>query len=1629
MSKKVQNSREQVINQICTHLKQQAAVSCPEALLAFIQVFYDTLSLEDLLSRSTEDLSASVLSLWACINQKKGKGPDIHIYNPTFEQHGWSSKHTVIAVCQADMPFLVDSITMEVNRLGMLAHFLINTGCLYFERDAQHKITKMLTPKEGVEKGLSPEAVIYLEIDHQEGEKTLKNLKECIAKTLHDVALSVSGWSVMLKMVRESIVDLNKASTTLNAEELSESLDFLQWLLNDNFTFLGCRDYRFVKNGENETVDIVSGSGAGVLSEKSSSGFTKNLASLPPRVREIMLSRQILLIAKTNTVSTVHRPVYTDYIGVKQFDEKGNVIGFRLIVGLYTSAAYNSNPQHIPFLRKKIANIVALSKLPKVGHSGKALINILETLPRDDLFQASEKELFDLSMGILHLKERQRTRLFVRKDAYNRYFSCIVYVPRERYDTDLRIKIQAILLQELHGVESTFTTLFTESVLARIHFEIRVDATLSNEYDYADIEQKIIAAAYSWQDALKESLEAAYGETKGVLLFNKYKHAFTSGYREEYEARSAMVDIEHVEKLSEEHQLEMSFYKLPNDATGKIQLKLYRADTPSPLSDVLPILENMGLRVIGEAPHSLHFDGGPLCDKKAVWINDFQMELIAGGAVNVEANDLNKVRDVFQDAFPRIWFGEAENDKFNRLILTAQLSWKETALLRAYARYLKQIGFTFSQDYIADTLYHNPKLTKTLVMLFKARFDPEKTAESQQAIEHLLEKMHANLDTVTSLDEDRILRRYVDLGAATLRTNYFQKTVDGKDLSYISIKLNPAKIPDMPLPKPMFEIFVYSPRVEGVHLRGAKVARGGIRWSDRREDFRTEILSLMKAQQVKNAVIVPLGAKGGFVPKLLPVNGGRDEVLQEAIACYQIFMKGLLDITDNIIEGKIVPPIDVVRFDEDDPYLVVAADKGTATFSDIANALSEEYGFWLGDAFASGGSAGYDHKKMGITAKGAWVSAQRHFRELSNTNIQTTDFTVVGVGDMSGDVFGNGMLLSRHICLVAAFNHMHIFLDPTPNAEKSFVERERLFNLPRSTWEDYDRSILSPGAAIFRRTEKSLKLSPEIQTLLGIEQSEIAPNDLIKAIFRAQVDMFWNGGIGTFVKAESETDAAAGDRTSDAIRVNANELGCKVVIEGGNLGFTQKARIEFSQKGGYINTDFIDNSAGVDCSDHEVNIKILLNQVMANGDLTLKQRNKLLAEMTEEVSELVLSNNYLQTETLSLEQHSSTLTADLLHRYLVHLEKKGRINRKIEGLPSDEEILERKASGFGFARPEIAVLMAYDKILLKEEILASDLPEDPYFFDMLAAAFPKKISQKYEKELLQHSLRRELIATQLGSCVTNAMGINFVNRLQEETGASIPFIIRAYIASQALFDLRKIWEKIRALDCVVSSKVQFSMMLQLYFLARRSTRWFLRNCSGDFDVSNVVENFSRPLKDLKEKMPALLTPEQEVLLKQNIDEYCAQGVPADLADEVARSVFLFNVLDIMQASQQSNVKTLEVAQAYFMLGKNLDLNWLREKMMEHKIETQWDELARAVLLDELDYNQRILALNVLKHSEPNESLDETFDRWKQLYPALNARWNNLIVDVLANANAGFIMYAVIMRELTELSRAGENAAR
>lgn len=1606
-----------IMKKLLAYVDKTAPKKHTTLLKEFACRFYGTISPEDLEERDLLDLYGAMYSLWEFVNAHPVNDNSVRVYNPSHEKHSWQSTHTIVEVIHDDMPFLVDTISMEINREDMLAHLIIHTGCIYFERDANGKVLNILDEKEAKKKNVVPQAVIYLEVDRQIDPKILKKLQKNIATVLRDVVLAVSDWRPMCSKVEEAISSLNSVKERMCPEETQEAINFLQWALNNHFTFLGSRDYSLVGSKDNQALEPLNGTSLGVLKDKVAGNFSKGLAALPPRVRAMMLSDQVLIIAKTNTISSVHRRAYTDYIGVKCFDEKRNVVGVKLFIGLYTSAAYYSNPRYIPFLSGKVSDVLERTAFSPTGHSGKALLNILETLPRDDLFQASVDELYDLSMGILHLQERQRARLFVRKDSYNRYYSCLVYIPRDVFHTDLRVKIQGILVDAFDGVDSTFTTLFSEeSILARIHIVVRVDPNKELDVDYSELEKFVIAMARSWQDDLRTSLVDYFGEAKGIVYFAKYKNSFQLSYQESYTARTAVHDIEHMEKLIQGNELEMSFCQSIGDDKTAIQFKIYNPKSACALSDVLPILENMGLRVIGENPNIVSFPDGT-----KVWVNDFHMQCVEGIKL-----DIDTVRVTFQEAFSRIWSSYVENDSFNKLILTANLSWKETALLRTFARYLKQLGFTFSQGYIAATLYNNPKVTRELITLFKALFDPGYDGRSERLIERLVGRVEKELDNVSSLDEDRIIRRFLKLILATLRTNFFLKEARGAGGYYVSLKFDPSKIPEMPLPLPMYEIFVYSPKVEGVHLRGAKVARGGLRWSDRREDYRTEVLGLMKAQQVKNAVIVPLGAKGGFVAKQLP-NGPREAVMEEVIFCYQTFIRGLLDLTDNIVDGKIVNPKNVVRYDEDDPYLVVAADKGTATFSDIANAISQEYGFWLGDAFASGGSTGYDHKKMGITAKGAWESAKRSFREMFDINTQAEDFTVIGVGDMAGDVFGNGMLLSKHIRLVAAFNHMHIFIDPNPDAATSYVERERLFNLPRSTWSDYDAKLLSKGGAIYSRSDKSLTLTKEIMELLGLEHQTIVPNDLIKALLKTPVDMFWNGGIGTFVKASAETDMQVGDRASDGIRIDALDLGCKVVVEGGNLGLTQKARIEFAENGGRINTDFIDNSAGVDCSDHEVNIKILLNSVVRNGDLTQKQRNKLLADMTDEVSELVLNNNYLQTETLSLEEFSAAETIDLFQRYVVALEKKGKINRELECLPSDEEIAERKALGQGFTRPEIAVLMAYDKTLLKEQILDSDLPEDPYFLPMLYSAFPKVLCEKYKDEMNKHSLRREIIATQLSNCVTNAMGINFVSRLHVETGAPVPFIVRVYMLTQELFGLEDIWSKIRELDCKVNSKIQFAMILQIYFLARRSTRWFLRNYAEDFEVGKVLLQFQEPLAVLKKNILKVLTKEQNALISKKKASYLDCDVPAPLADEISRYLFMFNALDILQGANESGAAYMDVAKVYFMLSTRLDLNWLREKIISHKIDSQWDELARSVLLDDVDYQQRVLAINVLEHHpvDKKQSIDKTFDKWCDKYSSIYSRWKSFLGDVLASQGAGYIMYAVVMRELYDLARAGK----
>ncbi len=1604
--------RKEVITKLRECIKSKVPASEAALLETFAQRYYVNCSLEDLTQSPIEDLFGALFSHWNFIYDRKPGESKVRVFNPTLEKDGWESTHTIIEVSHDDIPFLVDSIRMEVNRNGLQIHFTIHFGGLKVLRDKQNRIVEILPIGASNPEALS-EAPIYLEVDRQIDEEAMEALRLNIERVLRDVQVSVTDWRKMVNSVEESLLELEQNPPPLDPAEIAESKDFLRWLISNHFTFLGCRDYKLIGNETNRALQIIPGTGLGVLREDSTSLISRNYADLPPQARKLALSKNILIIAKTNTQSTVHRAAYTDYIGVKRFNEKGELIGERRFVGLYTSTAYHSSPRYIPFLRHKVDKVIQAFHYPSDSHNGKEVVHILETLPRDDLFQATLEELVELTQGILHLQERKQIRLFVRRDSYGRYFSCLVYIPREIFNTDLSLSMQDVLMNAFEGQESSYSTYFSDSILARIHYLIRVNPKHPIDYDVSKIEKELIRVTRSWADELKSQLVLQFGEAAGLRYYVKYRKAFPASYTECYLPCAAIDDIKKIEALSAENPLEMLFYK-----SGKtsLQLKIFHYEHTIPLSDVLPTLENMGLRIIGERPHEIIFKDG-----KIAWISDFDMVHVSKKII-----DVDQIKDNFQDAFTNIWFHHAEDDGFNRLVLDAQLTWHETAVLRAYTKYLRQTGFTFSQAYIEQALINNSDIAKNLVELFKLRFSPEYAEGERPDISALVTKIEQSLDEVSSLDEDRIIRRILEVILATIRTNYFQTTNQGKFKSHISFKFDPTAISDLPLPRPMYEIFVYSPRVEGVHLRAGKVARGGLRWSDRREDFRTEVLGLMKAQQVKNSVIVPVGAKGGFFPKNLPLDGDRDAYMKEGIACYSTFIRGMLDLTDNIKEGKIVPPLDVIRYDEDDPYLVVAADKGTATFSDIANSISKEYEFWLDDAFASGGSAGYDHKKMGITARGAWESVKRHFRDLG-INPEATDFTVVGIGDMSGDVFGNGMLMSNHIKLLAAYNHMHIFIDPDPDSNLSFSERKRLFSLPRSTWMDYNSELISKGGGIFSRSAKSIKITPEMKIAFGIEQDYLVPNDLIRAILSAPVDLIWNGGIGTFVKSSQETHAEVGDRSNDAIRINGNELKARVIGEGGNLGMTQRARVEYSLNGGVLYTDFIDNSAGVDCSDHEVNLKILLNNLIADNEMTLEERNQLLEKMTNEVALLVLRDNYEQTQMVSLETSVALQTMDLFRRYMNELEKKGRLNRELEFLPDEKMLLERKANGQGLTRPEIAILISYCKMFLKQDILDSDIPEDPYFSKYLMMAFPESLKKKYLPQMKVHSLRREIIATQLGKHITDHMGVNFIERLQRETGASVAFIMRAYVIAEKIYGMEELWKEIEALDLKINTSVQQKMMLQIYFLTRRATRWFLRNQKPALNIQETIDYFSHPIAELIKQLPVLLTESDQELLNIETSALLDQGVPEVLANRIASCNTLFTALDIVEAAIKNNLNITDMAQTYYALGNHLELNWLREQMNSYSMENQWDELARSGFRDDLDRAQRKLSVNVLllKQKKTKQMhVTERIQAWLDQHVLHIERWQNLVAEIKSSTNVGFVTYSVVLRELFDFAQVG-----
>lgn len=1581
-------------------------------LRAFISEYYAHVPAQDLADLSGPELVAIARAHMQTGKTRKPKTANIRVYNPIEKSDGWSTNHSVVEIVTDDMPFLVDSVSAELTRRELPIHLVIHPICKV-RRNKAGAIVDILE-RGHVEVDTRPESFMHFQIA-QQPDKNLREIAQTLEKILKDVRASVEDWRPMRERMENIIEEMAVEPRGLQAEESAEVRELLRWLHDNHFTFLGFREFKISGSGKKTRVTVDRNSGLGVLRDPSVTVFEsfQSKDTLSPEIAQFLGQRDLLSVTKTNQRSVVHRSVHMDAIGIKKIDKNGKVVGHRLFVGLFTSVAYNLSPRNIPLLRRRLQNIVDRAGYSRDSHDGKALLNILETYPRDELFQVSEDHLLKIATGILHLQERQRVALFVREDVFKRYLSCMVFVPRDRYDTELRQKIQHILATAFGGEPAAFFTQLGDSPLARVHLIIKMMGRKLPKYDTKTLEDEIAEATRSWGDRVLDALIQHKGEARAHELHARFKDAFGPAYQAQYSSDEVLFDLDKIETLATDGGIGFHLYRPADAEKDTVRFKLYNPETEIALSDVLPVFEHMGFKVIDEGgPHEVRIaDAG----FSRLVIHDFGLEQRSGASIDVE-----KTRDNFEDAFSRVWHGDAESDGFNALVIGAELAWRDIVVLRAYCKYLRQVGIPYSQAYMEQTIARHPDFAGLLVDMFHATFDPKgankggkkKGADPAKLRKTYLEK----LENVASADEDRILRRFLNMLDSTLRTNFYQSAEDGGHKSYVSFKINSGNVEEMPLPRPFREIWVYSPRVEGVHLRFGYVARGGLRWSDRPEDFRTEVLGLVKAQQVKNAVIVPVGSKGGFVCKHPTPAGDRDAFLSEGIACYKIFLSGLLDITDNIAGPKVVQRKDVVRLDGDDPYLVVAADKGTATFSDIANSVSIDYGHWLGDAFASGGSQGYDHKGMGITARGAWESVKRHFREIG-VDTQSEDFTCVGVGDMSGDVFGNGMLLSKHIKLLAAFNHLHIFVDPDPNPEKTWKERKRLFDMGRSSWTDYDQRLLSKGGAIFERSAKSLKLSPEIKKAFGIEKDNVTPNELMKTILKHDVDLMWFGGIGTYIKAGHESAADVGDRANDAIRINGAEVRAKVIGEGANLGATQLGRIEFAQHGGRLNTDSIDNSAGVDSSDHEVNIKILLGQVMEKGGLSEAQRNKLLASMTDEVASLVLRHNYDQSQAITLIQARGLAALDNQHRLMKTLERADRLNRAVEFLPDDETIAERAQQRHALYRPEIAVLMSYAKLWTYDELLASDVPDDKYLFDDLVRYFPTPLREKYRGEVSKHRLRREIVATRLTNNMINRMGGTFVNEIHEKTGLGVAEIARAWFIAQEIFDMPKLWAEIEALDNKVPAATQTSMMIDTHHLLEWVTLWFLRHGENSLDIGTNCEAFADGMRRLAQNLSSTLPKHYVSDVRTRATPYIEHGVSEALALRVANLVNLYSGCDIVRLSLKRKADVLTVAKSYFAIGTRFRMGRLRAAAEGLESESHWQQLAIAALVEEIYSHQLHLTEAVIDSAKKGMSPPQAVDAWIAANPILVEPTEQMLGELWNVEVNDLSMIAVASRQL------------
>jgi glutamate dehydrogenase len=1570
-----------------------------EDALAYLRLYYRQVAPEDLVDRDPADIYGPALAHRSLGEERPQGRAKVRVFTPTVEEHGWDPGHTIVQVLTDDMPYLVDSVTMELSRHGLSIHLIIHP-LLGVTRDVAGHLRAVVGAKE-TDQDID-ESWMYIEVDRTTDREELDRLEDDLQRVLHDVRAAVEDEPKMRAHAGAIAVEIADSPPPLTESELEESVELLDWLANGHFTFLGFREYTLNEDGT--SLRPVPGTGLGIL--RSDKGESDSFASLPPEVRAKAREKRMLILTKANSRATVHRPHYLDYIGVKRFNEHGEPVGERRFLGLFTHVAYSESIAHIPVLKRKLDEVLERTNCAPDSYDGQDLIEILEAYPRDELFQISVDDLVPIALGVLRLRERRQLKLFLRKDDYGRYMSCFVYLPRDRYTTQIRLRIQEILRQAFNGVTVDYSAQVSESMLARLHVVVRVERGKPiPDVDVDELETKLAAATRAWADDLATAIVGQCGEERSGILSRRYAGAFPEGYKADFPARTAVADLVRLDRLTDDGEISINLYEPYDAVQGERRLKIYRFGPPISLSHVLPLLQNMGVEVVDERPYEII-----PTDRGKMWIYDLGLR---HDPSTVVAED--KIKELFQDAFSAVWHGDVESDGFNALVLHGGLTWRQTMVLRAYARYLRQTGTTFSERYVEQVLLGNTTIVRLLVRLFESRFDPRHTGGEEERSAAIVEEIESALDDVASLDEDRILRGLLAMIKATLRTNFYQNK------PYLSVKFAPEHIPDLPQPLPRFEIFVYSPRVEGVHLRFGSVARGGLRWSDRREDFRTEILGLAKAQAVKNTVIVPAGAKGGFICKRLPDPSDREAFQAEGVSCYKQFISGLLDVTDNLVDGAVVPPPDVVRHDGDDTYLVVAADKGTATFSDIANEVAAAYGFWLGDAFASGGSVGYDHKAMGITARGAWESVKYHFRSLG-VDVQNQDVSVVGIGDMSGDVFGNGMLQSRHIRLIAAFDHRHVFVDPDPDPEASYEERERLFALTRSSWADYDESLISAGGGVFPRTAKSIRLTPQMREALGLgdDVTAMTPYELIHAALCAPVDLLWNGGIGTYVKSSVENNADVGDKANDPVRADAGELRCKVIGEGGNLGLTQLGRIEFARGGGLVNTDFIDNSAGVDTSDHEVNIKILLDQVVRDGELTGKQRDKLLYDMTGEVASLVLRDNYEQNVVLAAARAQAPAMLHVHARYLRKLERDGKLRRRLESLPDDKALAERRQAGLGLSLPEFAVLLAYTKLTLDEEILASKLPDDPYLRSWLVDYFPTPLHERFRPYMDRHPLHREIIATRVANDLVNHGGITFAFRMTEETGASVPDIAQAYLVAREVFEMQRFWRAVEGLDHQVDESTQIAMLLEARKLTERGARWLLRNRRPPFDIQDTIDYFADGVAKLAPFLPKLLVGRDLAGFEERRDSFSELGVPDELAELVAMMVPAYSTFDLVEISHVTGRPVEEVAEVYFDLADRLQLSRMRERVIALPRGDRWKSMARSALRDDLYAAHAALTRDVLVMSESGAETEHRLAAWADKNAAAMLRARQTLSEIWESDSFDLATLSVALQAIRTL---------